>query len=785
MKTSILSLFLFTMTFFTPPASEAGHSPKMAICISKTSYELSGGVRNNALAWSALGHLSGIPYDCLFLSDLVDGRDLSQYDLIVLAQCSHVEDELYAPAADILQRYLSSPGHNVILDGPFAIFDESGSRRDHSRSDALFAVEYLGVRGDENFRIKVNSHAHYITAPFETRQFITQHVSGGIHIQKLTGENEPLLLFSDEKSAYPFLSCATRNGNRLVLLSDFSTRAGVASFFRNSAPQVYYANMLYEVLVRAVHWALYGDGTTPIPAPQLSNAELTAIIRLDADGSQNLEAQIRTIDFLTALARETGVVSVYGFVSDWAAESGWEHLAPLARKLEEYGGQIATHSKTHGVTRNRQWRDELDGSVDAIETNLKKYGGDIGDVDFFINPGNTIPFEHYGEIAKRFFFYMTHGGQVNTPLGYGNISWFTGAHQDLVVLNDVPAPDYQWFYDGSWSYTTAQITAYQEAIFDHMYANVGRGVVFNQMWHDYGITAIHDVEPPRTQDMRDSGSRIINRSNSALYQAMRAKFVTSDIYCPGPVDLTNKMRVMARWSYEWQLLDDGFEFHIDLSDAPLNELADYTGGMGLAVDNTSKYIREVNINGAPHFAFGDRRIILPNLTPGRNSIRVILGDYPPEVPRLLYVSKRMPAISSDGEDLEVELLTKSKARFAFFVKDPAVLLNADYQEWNRTGDFRLNGWVHSDRKVTLKRFPHSTFTIVRSSLRINNVEVQKSRIIMKLAPRDEEQRLCFRSTTTPSGIYLGTMQLEFVDRGVYYEVMAPKSEAPSELVIKF
>jgi hypothetical protein len=61
---------------------------------------------------------------------------------------------------------------------------------------------------------------------------------------------------------------------------------------------------------------------------------------------------------------------------------------------------------------------------------------------------------------------MTHGFEQDTPVGFGNMTWYTGPHKNLVVLDNTPSPDYQWFYDPTWSYTTAQITSYQEAIRD-------------------------------------------------------------------------------------------------------------------------------------------------------------------------------------------------------------------------------------------------------------------------------------------------------------------------------
>ena len=521
----VVLLCLFCQSFNVAMGAVEFKHPRMAIVISKTSYDSTEGVKNIAMGWAAVANMAGIPYDCLFLSDIAKKEVLLKYQLVVLTHCSYVEENLYQTIVGNIPEYLSSTGHHLVIDGPFAIYNEQGKARDHSKFDQIIGLEYAGFQGDSNFRIKVKSTLHYITALLEEQQFITQQMVNGLNIIQFKDKPASALLIStDEKTSYPFLSCNNSDNNRIVLISDFGITSGISSFFRNSPHPVFYSNLIFNVLTRSVQWALYGDIQNPFPAPQVSNANLTAIIRLDADGSQNLEAQQRTLAYLTQLEQETGVLAVYAFVTDWAAVSGWDNLAPLAQKLEEYGGQIGTHSKTHRVSGNKRWEEELNGSVQAIENNIKAQGYDIGKVEFFVNPGNAIPMQYNEEIAKRFSFYMTHGGEQAMPIGFGNLTWFTGPYKDLVVLMDTPSPDYQWFYDGTWSYTTAQITAYEEEIFDHMYNNVRHGVIFDEMWHDYSITAIHDVEPPRTQAMRENGTRIINSSNIALYDAMKAKF---------------------------------------------------------------------------------------------------------------------------------------------------------------------------------------------------------------------------------------------------------------------
>ncbi|MCB0315927.1 MAG: hypothetical protein KDH84_22180, partial [Calditrichaeota bacterium] len=269
-----------------------------------------------------------------------------------------------------------------------------------------------------------------------------------------------------------------------------------------------------------------------------------------------------------------------------------------------------------------------------------------------------------------------------------------------------PSPDYQWFYDPEWSYTTQQITAYEEAIFDHLYQNIGRGAIFNEMWHDYSIT----TQPQRPKE------RIVNERNLAFYDAMRAKFATHDIYCPTPDDLGHKLRAMAQWNYGWTSSGNKLEMRLDLSAVHLDEVADFTGGMGIKIENSGDYIQKVTINGVPHRAFHDRVVILPNLAKGPNIIKVELGPLPPQMSHLRFVSKRMPAIRETAGGLEVELLTKSKAKFAFYAAEPCVLLNADWQEWNRQNNRILNGYVTSDRSVLLKLLTKTDFRITRANL---------------------------------------------------------------------
>jgi len=772
----IMVLFMFNVTMFAEASSF--ENPRIGIIISKASIEHRWGVTQMAAhGWAAVANLAGIPYDCLFISDLPGLNNIEQYDLLVFAQCTYLDNQLYDPLIAIIEKYFNKGGH-IILDGPLALNDEDARERNYDRLFRLLGIEYRGFSGDSTFRLKISENSHYITRDWQINQYISQHVANGLNIVDFIEKKPSQVVLTNEQTSYPFLTCRQDGNSRVILVNDFSTWAGVASFFRNVQPQVFYANQVFNVLLRAIHWGIYGDISDPFPVPQVTNANLTAIVRLDADVSGNLDAQIKTINYLGDLAKETGVVPVYAWVSSGATKAGWQDLAPLGKMIEDAGGEVGTHSRFHRINREmneKRWKEELDDAIEEIEFNMSDYGYSIGKVEFFINPGNTIRMEDYGQIASRFSFYMTHGFEQDMPLGYGNLTWFAGAHKNFVVLENTPSPDYQWFYDPTWSYTTQQITAYEEAIFDHMYTNVGRGVIFNEMWHDYSITS----QPQYGKD------RIMNKNNIAFYDGIKAKFLTHDIYCPHPVELTNKLCAMAQWNYEWKSEANEIILSVDLSSIGLETIPDYCGGMGIKVENTQKYIQKVYINDESHPAFGDRVVILPNLKAGKNAIRIILGENPSQIPRLTYVSKHMPVLTLKNEDINFEVKTKSKAKFSFYNPGAFVLLNADWQEWNRTGNKMLNAYVQSDRKVVLKKQKNQHITLTYSGFNIKAFLEETNRITLSVQPTANKNRsIIFSAKKVPKQILFDNKDIGFV-REREYKIILPEFETAGDLIISF
>ncbi len=734
-------------------------------------------------AWAGNANLAGLPYDTVFISDVADAAALRHYRVVVFAQCFAVEEAVARKLETALGDYLKTGG-GVIVDGRLAVVDESGKSRDHAALDALLGIEYPGLQGDTGFRVTVRDNRHFIVRQFDPGQYMNQFMARGLNIIQFAGQAGTLLVTTDDRQSWPFLSAADRGTSRVVLFSDLTTLAGATSIFRNAEPQGFYANRLIDAAVRGLQWAAYGSVSGPIPAPQLVNANMAAIVRLDADLSPNLDYQKQTFRFLIETAEQTGVTSVYAWVSSGATKAGWEALAPLGKRLEEVGGQIGTHSNKHRIRNgmpDEQWKVELEDSVAEIESNLARVGTPLGKVEWLINPGDTISNLHYDKLARLFRMCMTHGFEQDTPIGFGNITWYTGPEKNFVVFDDVPSPDYQWYYDPEWSYTTAQITSYQEAIVDHLFEGIGRGVVYNQMWHDYGISSMPVTQRALPPGAAPRPPRIKNTYLLPLYEAVRAKWASFPIYAPEPEDLVNKVLALAQWDYSWQAGESRVDLTLDMSGLRRDEIARYTGGMGIRIDNTLDPIQSVTIDGLPHLAFSDHVVILPNLAKGIHKLSVTLGPLPSNGTRLTYVSKRMPAVRQQSDGLAVEVLAKSKARMSFRTDTPAVLVGADFQEWNRKGNRQLDAWVVSDRTVVLRKAARTGFGILEASARVLDFQETSSTVSLTLEGPAADSPLRFTAARIPKRILVNGKPVPAPGS----EIVVPQSPGKVQVMVEF
>lgn len=768
---------------------ERVENPRIAVIMSRASFERAwDSTQMSAHAWVGVANLAGIPYDTLFLEDLAQER-LSRYRVLVFAECTTIEAEALRVLQPALANYLKHGG-NVLIDGPLGAYGKDGKGQVPAALWSMLGISNSGIRGDSSFRVQVSDNRHFITRPYGVSHYLSQLLAKGLAVQQFSSGGHVLVTSTNGRESFPFVSYRDTQANRVVLISDATTFAGATSIFRNEAPQGFFANEVVNVLIRALQWAAYGDLQGAFPAPQFSNANLSVVVRLDADNTQNLDYQQQTFKFLYDTARDTGVVPLYCFVSSAGAKAGWEKLAELSQRLEDLGGQIGSHSKYHRIESRmgaEKYREELDGSIAEIESNMSANGAHVGKVELFINPGDTIVNSDYHEVAQRFQMMMTHGFEQDTPIGSGVMSWFTGEHKDFVVLDDTPSPDYQWFYDPTWSYTTAQITSYQEATFDHLFRNIGRGYIYNQMWHDYSISSM----PLRHEGEERSGTagkppRIANSSNIAMYEALKAKFATNPIYAPEPMEVAEKLRAMAAWNYSWTRQGDTLDMVFDLSGLPRPTTAAFTGGMGVRIENSSARIESVTINGQPHEAFSDQVIILPNLSAGTNHIRVKLSKEGANAPRLTYVSSRMPLARRTSRGIEFQLLTHSKGRFAIEAPGPGVVLNADWQEFGRRSDGVLEGFVNSDRMLQYIPVRAGGVSLSSSTVPVREIQQDGDSLTLLLDPATSISReLTFSNSREIKQFVLNGKPIHAERSGSKYVVSLPEYDAPVSLALEW
>jgi hypothetical protein len=309
-----------------------------------------------------------------------------------------------------------------------------------------------------------------------------------------------------------------------------------------------------------------------------------------------------------------------------------------------------------------------------------------------------------------------------------------------------------------------------------MYEKIGRGVIFNEMWHDYSIT----TQPQYGKD------RIVNKSNIALYDALKAKFKTHDIYCPDPYDLQNKLIMMAQGSYTWQIEDHTIEFNLDLSGLEPENLCEYTGGMGLRINNTGQKIQQVFIDDKEHFAFNDHVVILPNLTQPKTKIKVVLGNESIRIPHLSFVSKRMPVIEKTGEIISMKVLTKSRAKFTFITGPGSILLNADGYEWGRGGANELKGYVTSDRTVQLKPLKKQGLMVTYADVVISTItEIENEMELHLLGNTDSGKLINLKSEDEIKSARINDQSINVTRNGSKYELKFILQSDVNKLILTF
>jgi hypothetical protein len=150
MKKRFLPLILIAVLLVSiTPCHGFSKSPRVAIVITASGMEtLWERTQQAAHSWTGVMHLAGIPYDTLFLDDVLSpgpSAVRAKYSALVLAQCRSLTDSQFTALFDFLNTYLSQNG-NLIIDGILATRDPDGQRRDPSKINDLLGIKYLGFQ---------------------------------------------------------------------------------------------------------------------------------------------------------------------------------------------------------------------------------------------------------------------------------------------------------------------------------------------------------------------------------------------------------------------------------------------------------------------------------------------------------------------------------------------------------------------------------------------------------------------------------------------------------------
>ncbi len=779
------------MLSLRPGPARAEFAPRVAVIMCQDSYAQGWyEAHSSSQALVGLAGLVGVPYRTLTLAELLAEAE-PDYTSIWISSCPVVAEERIGPLAGLLQSHVDGGG-SIFLDGPLAAHelapDGTVTYRGMAANFAFLGVVDGGWYPLAEYAVHSTTSSHPIAEqsgyPAGTR--LTQGIPFGIATFALVDDSAPgsdvllELLGPDGMDAHPYLVVADAGtSGRVLAAGTYGTYVGPASPFRNDAPAGFHDNQLLPYLIDSMLW-LVGPDDEPFVGLQLSHAPMTAIGRLDGDWSDSGTATSITLDYLIDMGRRTGVATVYGIVSSFAEGSGWDGFRPGAQSLQMLGGSIGSHSRTHGDNMSDQldpvgWDIEVAQSLDDIRSALS-------DADFtpdayaFINPGNAIQNRDYGEFFADIELFMTHGFETGVPYASGVMGFdLPGGVAAKPVINNTQTPDFQWLYLPGWLYTVEEAAETQARLLDYYQHTVGRGVLYNQMWHDY---ALSNLLPP--ENFPESAT------TQPLYHANIAHFEEERIYAPSVAELIAKMHIAQKVVLSSVMDGDALIATLDYSAVPARYL-DHVAGMGVRVNRAGQVISEVWADGARHYAFTDDTVILPATGPGGHTLEIRFAAEPAPSARLTYVSKAFDEVTLQDDTLSVWLGDPGLAtKFCFAAPRATVILHADDYQLRPDGEFcgRLDHGSEAAAVVAqaLDVTPHEIY--ITGASRSIQAAAYSDHVVSLEVAAGEQATIGFESTVVPEVLVADSpVDVELRDGEFTIAVPATTGPVPIEILV--
>jgi len=638
----------------------ADFQPKVAVVMCEDSNHAPGGTVDNQVGMSAIqmvgiAGLLGVPYETLTVQELLAAKD--KLTSVWMSYCPR----LSASNRRCLASYLSnfkSQGGSVLIDGYLGVFNPSGSLVGFSLLDAM-GFENGGFYDVTNLPITVNVDPMGIIdeSGVLPGDVISQNprFSSDIVRGKASSQSQVLLSFGSGAGARDYLTAIEGQGSegRAIAISNLVSHLGVTSPFDANAEPRYFDNKVLPVVLDAVHWLLTKDLNEPTVGVQLSHAPLTMIGRLDGDQTQISSATNIAMDNLSAMSKDRGINTLYGLVSSPApGEPFWDDIRARADDLQRYGGVLGSHSATHEFNMSAEfstqndWDIEVKQSIDKVSDQLATIG-QTPPLRLFINPGNEIKIEDYKHFASTTDLYLTHGHQEWMPYGSGVMRWnIAGNYEKMPVIYNSLNPDYNAIYHGipygtpiPPSVITSAIAS-QQAYLKYYQSTLGRGALYNQMWHDYTFFDSNNSLPELKR----------------LFDLHADHVITNPVYLPEGLELEGKMSIAQAI---------GLSSTYDSAAQRLNVVLDFSNidpkhrihlsGMGLRVNKTQQAIAEVTVEGLPHYGFSDKTVMLPTIASTTEQLVLAVNLGTANKTHLTFASKALASnVASTGSGLKIE-----------------------------------------------------------------------------------------------------------------------------------
>jgi hypothetical protein len=647
-----------------PSPTHASYDPYVAVVMCEDTYAADWlQAQMSSQAFVGIAGLVGVPYATITVQELLDG-DPSAYTSIWISRCGWVSPERYDALLAALSAYLAQGG-SLLMDGPLGTWYQDAMGENVWRGAAALgpALNFTldGWYAVSTYQVRMTTGAH----PVHTRMglapgtTLTQGAAAGTEVMEIDDPAAPgsavllELISPDQTVTFPYLSTTTSSGGKVIVISGYGTWMGAASVFRNfgAAPLGFYDNLLLPYMVEAIQWLIAPD--EPVVGLQLSHAGMTAIGRVDDDESERADLQNPTLDFLVELAETTGVDAALAIVTSRADSGGTWNLfgGPKGEQLEKLGGLMGSHSHVHDYNMSvnltdAQFAAEVGPSLDIVEAELAPIRA-ITPPRVFINPGSTIRNEDYSLVFAESDLYFTHGYEqaLNYASGVMGFALDPGVAPKPVVVN-APVPDFQWLYttDPNWVWSPTEVASLQTQILGWFQNSLGRGALYNEMWHDYGMGG----DPPE---------QFPGETAQPLYDAHLAFFADNEVYAPSVAELIHKLHAASSTYYSSSIdvLTGDLIVTLDLSALSTEQRAALSG-MGLRTSSGTSPIESVTIDGAAHFAFTGDTVVLPPASAASMTARLQLGSGAagPE-PRLEFISKPFAVFTSGSDEATVEL----------------------------------------------------------------------------------------------------------------------------------